>query len=61
MEESKSVLEREWSSVYKSKDSKFILVGNVEGYKTRLEGQHVIALNRTYPARKESILMKKAR
>ena len=60
MEESKSVLEREWATIYSSKDAKFVLVGNVEGYKTRLEGSHVIALNRTY-SRKESILVKKAR
>lgn len=60
MEESKSVLEREWASIYSSKDAKFVLVGNVEGYKTRLEGSHVIAFNRTY-ARKESILVKKAK
>lgn len=29
MEESKSVLEREWFAIYKSKDAKFVLVGNV--------------------------------
>lgn len=52
MEESKSVLEKEWHQIYKSKDAKFIMVGNVESYKTRAEGTHVIAYNKSYPARK---------
>lgn len=35
-EESKAVLMKEWGNIYSSKDSKFVLVGNVEGYKYRV-------------------------
>jgi hypothetical protein len=37
------------------------MLGNVEGYKYRQEGSHVLALNKSYPAPKEGILSKKAR
>jgi len=52
LEESKSVLLKEWNNIYTSKDSKFILVGNVEGYKVRPEGKHYVVFNRTYPTKK---------
>ena len=37
------------------------MLGNVESYKTRAEGSHVIAFNKSYPARKETPLIKIAR
>lgn len=43
---------KEWNNIYTSKDSKFILVGNVEGYKYRAEGKHYVILNRTYQQKK---------
>lgn len=52
---------KEWNNIYTSKDSKFILVGNVEGYKHRAEGKHHIILNRTYQQKKENNLVKLAR
>lgn len=61
MQESKSVLVMEWAKVYSSKDSKFVMVGNVEDYKTRPEGAHVIVLNRSYPLSKEGVVAQKAR
>ena len=61
MEDSKSFLAREWDNIYHSKDSKFVLVSNVEGYKYRSEGNHVVVINRTYPNSKEGIVSKKAR
>jgi hypothetical protein len=61
MEESTSVLAREWGKIYASKDAKFILLSNVEGYKHRAERSHVVVLNRSYPAPKEGPLAKKAR
>ena len=61
MEESKSLLEREWSAIYQSKNSKLILTGNVEGYKYRPENNHIIALNRSYPPPKDGPLAKKSR
>ena len=61
MEDSKSVLQREWETIYHSKDSKFVLLSNVEGYKYRSEGSHVVAINRSYPNSKEGIVSKKAR
>jgi len=36
-------------------------VGNVEGYKSRAEGNHVVVLNKSYPSRKETPLIKTAR
>jgi hypothetical protein len=61
MEESKSVLAKEWQKIYKSKDAKFVMVGNVEGFKSRAEGAHVVVLNKTYPLRKETPLIRTAR
>lgn len=60
-EESKTLLMKEWNNIYTSKDAKFILVGNVEGYKYRVEGKHYIILNRTYQPKKENSLVKNAK
>jgi hypothetical protein len=60
-EESKALLMKEWSQIYSSKDSKFVLVGNVEGYKYRLEGKHYVVFNRTYQHKKENSLVKNAK
>jgi hypothetical protein len=60
-EESKTLLTKEWNNIYTSKDSKFVLVGNVEGYKYRLEGKHYVVLNRTYQHKKENSLVKNAK
>ncbi len=31
----KELFKKEWNAIYQSKDSKLIMVGNVEGYKFR--------------------------
>lgn len=59
-EDSKSVLMKEWNNIYTSKDSKFVLVGNVEGYKYRVEGNHFVILNRTYQQKKDNSLVRNA-
>lgn len=38
-----------------------MMLGNVEGYKHRQEGSHILVLNKSYPAPKEGILSQKAR
>jgi hypothetical protein len=44
LEDSKAILLKEWNNIYTSKDAKFVMVGNVEGYKVKQEGKHFVIL-----------------
>lgn len=46
---------REWDGLYKSKEAKMILVGNVEGYKCHQVGHHYVIYNKTQAGHKDPL------
>lgn len=48
----RELLTKEWDEIYQSKDAKFILVGNIEGYKFRKEGNHYLVYNKSLTHKK---------
>ena len=59
LEDSKNLqlFKKEWNSIYQSKDSKLIMVGNVEGFKVRKEGLHYVVLNKALSQKRQSNLI----
>lgn len=57
----KQLFHKEWNAIYQSKDSKLIMVGNVESVKIRKQGSHYIVFNKTLEQKKTTAIGTKER